>query len=333
MQQQSSSGSETVKPADFSALAEKITQALIGNNFELYRSIIRLPLRVVPRDGEPYVLETVADLESNFDMYCAVIKTNNITDIFRHPISITQVDEDWVEVTVETHLMSKAERIIDPFCNQFVLRPHQGEWKISTIRSSLAQLNWALGKSKVGKPSINRTTPASAFQRQQSRDSGPEKPVSGIIRKGSVSSHSASNYPAPFDALGSFSTMALSDAGGLTQFGVHHETLMPDAISSQRHWHEQEDEFLYVLTGTLTLIDEAGRHQLHPGDAVTWKAGIANAHHVSNTSQAPVTYLIMGTRSKSEISHYPDIDLKYVRTDGQGTFCHKDATPYPSKKD
>jgi len=154
-----------------------------------------------------------------------------------------------------------------------------------------------------------------------------------IIRNGSVPAKSGSNYPASFADLGAFSAMALSDAGGLTQFGVHHETLMPGATSSQRHWHEQEDEFLYVLTGTLTLIDDDGTHTLDPGDAVTWQAGVANAHHVTNTSEAPVSYLIMGTRSKSETGHYPDIDLKFVRTDGKGAYFHKDGTPYPSKKD
>lgn len=98
----------------------------------------------------------------------------------------------------------------------------------------------------------------------------------------------------------------LSGAGGLTQFVARLETLQPGSRSSDRHWHEEEDEFLYVLSGEATVVEEDGPHPLGPGDAACWPAGVANAHQVVNRSGAPCTYLIFGTRMARDVVHYPD---------------------------
>ena len=76
--------------------------------------------------------------------------------------------------------------------------------------------------------------------------------------------------------------------------------------SSNRHWHEEEDEFLYVISGVATVVEEDGEHALHPGDAACWPAGTPNAHQVVNRSAAPCTYLIFGTRMVRDVVHYPD---------------------------
>ena len=106
---------------------------------------------------------------------------------------------------------------------------------------------------------------------------------------------------------GASERLRYSDAGGLTQFGAHVETLEPGSRSSNRHWHEEEDEFLYVISGEATVVEEDGTHPLGPGDAACWPAGAANAHGVVNRSDAPCTYLIFGTRMARETIHYPDV--------------------------
>ena len=75
-----------------------------------------------------------------------------------------------------------------------------------------------------------------------------------------------------------------SDAGGLTHYGAYVETLQPGARSSDKHWHEKEDEFLYVLAGEVTVIEDDGEAVLHPGDAACWPAGKPVAHTVANRS-------------------------------------------------
>ena len=108
---------------------------------------------------------------------------------------------------------------------------------------------------------------------------------------------------------------ALGAGLGLTQFGVNHVTLAPGAISALRHWHAREDEFVYVLTGEITLIDEHGEHILRAGDYAGFPAGEANAHHLANRSVAEAAYLDVGTRFVGEETvHYPDDPAMGVQT-------------------
>ena len=102
----------------------------------------------------------------------------------------------------------------------------------------------------------------------------------------------------------------LGDAGGLRQFGVSRVTLPPGTWSSQRHWHSAEDELVYVLEGTPTLIDDAGEHLLGPGDVTAHPAGEANGHHMVNRTGADVVFLVVGARRPEvDAASYPDIDL------------------------
>lgn len=125
-----------------------------------------------------------------------------------------------------------------------------------------------------------------------------------LIRAGEATLEVATEEQAR--AHGGFSSARLSDDGGLTQFGAYVETLEPGSRSSDRHWHEQEDEFLYMLTGEATLVEDDGEHVMRPGDAACWPAGVANAHHLVNRSAAPCSYLIVGTRVSHDVCHYPD---------------------------
>ena len=94
---------------------------------------------------------------------------------------------------------------------------------------------------------------------------------------------------------------------GLTQFGVNHLTLAPGSMSSRRHWHECEDEFVYVLSGSVTLRDDNGDHEMGAGDYVGFPAGAANGHHLVNRSGEPAILLMVGTRKVGEERvHYPD---------------------------
>lgn len=104
--------------------------------------------------------------------------------------------------------------------------------------------------------------------------------------------------------------LRLSKPLGLTQFGVNLVTLEPGAWSSLRHWHEKEDEFVYVTEGVLTLVDENGTHELSVGDFAAFPAGEANGHHIQNRSDRLGTFLVAGSRRKGEETiHYPDEDF------------------------
>ncbi len=125
-------------------------------------------------------------------------------------------------------------------------------------------------------------------------------------------------YLAPYRAqVAGRSWRALGEAGGLTDFGVNHFTLVPGAWSSQRHFHTHEDEFVVVLTGELTLVTEAGAETLRPGDCAAFPKGVADGHHLQNRSDAPATFLAIGTDKPDEDAcHYPDIDQFYSKATG-----------------
>lgn len=102
----------------------------------------------------------------------------------------------------------------------------------------------------------------------------------------------------------------LGKSVGLTQFGVNHVRLEPGSASALRHWHEGEDELVYVLEGELTLIDDNGAHALGPGSYAGFPAGVANAHHLINRSSEDAVYLAVGSRRpRADTVHYPDDEL------------------------
>ncbi|MEE9346812.1 MAG: cupin domain-containing protein [Robiginitomaculum sp.] len=132
-----------------------------------------------------------------------------------------------------------------------------------------------------------------------------------IIDKSKITSRRGTGYPAPFDApCKARAALNLGDHGGLTQFGAHLITLPPGAWSSQRHWHNAEDEFVMIASGRPTLVDNNGEQELAPGDCTAHPAGEENAHHMINKTDTDVTYLVIGTRApQNDSCAYPDIDM------------------------
>ena len=120
----------------------------------------------------------------------------------------------------------------------------------------------------------------------------------------------------------------LSPAAGLTDFGASHVVLKPGAWSSQRHWHEGEDELLVMLSGEAVLVEDDVSTTLRPGDVCAWPKGIENGHHLRNESDADCSLIaISAGDSANDHGEYPDIDLKFSGDD----YLHKDGTPYPPK--
>ncbi len=124
---------------------------------------------------------------------------------------------------------------------------------------------------------------------------------------------------------GPYAELVLGDQAGLKQFGVHLEELPPGSGSSIRHWHEREDEFLFVVSGELVLVEE-GETVLKAGDAAAWAAGTPVAHCLVNRSTAPAVFLVVGTRSPQEVVHYPDHDVVMHRDGTDRRFTRPDGT-------
>ena len=79
--------------------------------------------------------------------------------------------------------------------------------------------------------------------------------------------------------------------------------LPPGNWSSQRHWHSHEDEFVYVLEGELTLVEDGGETVLRAGDCAAFPKGTGNGHHLINRSAAMAVYLEVGSRAARRPHH------------------------------
>lgn len=143
-----------------------------------------------------------------------------------------------------------------------------------------------------------------------------------------VPERKGSGYPPPYHELAKDRVrQRLGDAGGLTDFGVNLLQLPPGAWSSQRHWHSHEDEFVYVLTGEVVLVTDAGEQVLRAGDCAAFPKAKADGHHLINKSTKLATCLEVGTRMPAlDATVYPDIDLYFDPK--SSSYVHRDGTPY-----
>jgi uncharacterized cupin superfamily protein len=148
------------------------------------------------------------------------------------------------------------------------------------------------------------------------------------IDKAKVPAQNVTSYPKEFaQVIAGREKQRIGDAVGLTQFGVNIARIKAGSASALRHWHEQEDEFIYMLEGELVLRENDGETVLRPGDAAGFKAGSGIAHCLVNRSDRDAVYLEVGTRAKSERVHYPDVDFMMERDQTGRRFFRKSGEP------
>ncbi|KAE9631425.1 cupin domain-containing protein [Parasedimentitalea maritima] len=143
-----------------------------------------------------------------------------------------------------------------------------------------------------------------------------------------ISRRGGSVYPGKLDAqMAGRSSQRLGDASGITQFGVNLVHIEPGGLSSLRHYHMNQDEFVMITEGALTLVDDDGEHDMLPGDCASFPAGDTNGHHLVNKTDAPAAFLVVGTRTENETAYYSDLDMM-VTVDPDGfSFTRKDGSP------
>ncbi|WP_448658812.1 cupin domain-containing protein [Sphingomonas sp. CJ99] len=139
----------------------------------------------------------------------------------------------------------------------------------------------------------------------------------------------ATGYPPPFDApVQGRWYRRLAPAAGLTQFGASHVVLKPGAWSSQRHWHDGEDELVVMIAGEAVLIEDGGETVMRVGDIAAFPAGSTNGHHLVNRSDADCVFVAIGAGDRAAGGSYSDIDMRFTANGYQ----HKDGTPYPVER-
>lgn len=139
----------------------------------------------------------------------------------------------------------------------------------------------------------------------------------------------ATGYPPPFDReVAGRWYRRLSPASGLTDFGASHVVLKPGAWSSQRHWHDGEDEVLVMLAGEAVLVEDEGATIMRAGDVAAFPKGTGNGHHLRNDSEADCCFVVVGGGRRTG-GGYSDIDMMFT---ADNAYVRKNGTPYAAKR-
>ena len=144
-----------------------------------------------------------------------------------------------------------------------------------------------------------------------------------------VEQTNSTGYPPPFnEEVAGRWQRRLGRHAGLTRLGATQVVLKPGAWSSQRHWHEGEDEFLIMLSGEAVLIEDEGETMLRAGDCAAWAAGVRNGHHLVNRSDADCAFICLSAGDRDAGGGYSDIDMIFTAAGYQ----HRDGTPYDTER-
>ena len=136
-------------------------------------------------------------------------------------------------------------------------------------------------------------------------------------------------YPEPYASMVKGRTsLRLGEGGGLTQFGVNLVTLVPGAMSSLRHWHHHEDEFVWIVEGECVMVQDAGETVMRAGDCAAFPAGSTDGHHFFNRTDRTARFLVVGTRAAREVGVYSDLDMMVETDSGRAHFMYKDGTDW-----
>ena len=82
-----------------------------------------------------------------------------------------------------------------------------------------------------------------------------------------------------------------------------------------------------VTQGTCTLIDDTGETALQQGDCAAFPAGDPNGHHIVNRSSQDAAFVVVGTRTTTEIAHYSDVDMMVTDDEEASVFTRRDGSP------
>ncbi len=133
----------------FSDIGDTLTRALVTGDFGLYQKVMQLPLTIVPLGEPAYVLHDDAALWRDFDLYHQVLKLHGVTDIFREVRGVIDDGNEIYRIQCRVHVMVRANRIVEPFHSEMLIRMHAGQWQIVEIRSVAAHIDWTLGKADI----------------------------------------------------------------------------------------------------------------------------------------------------------------------------------------
>jgi len=111
-------------------------------------------------------------------------------------------------------------------------------------------------------------------------------------------------------------TRTLGTHVGLSRIGIHLVHLEPGRDSTQQHYHDADEEFIYILSGRGLAHIGDERHEVGPGDFMGFPAP-SPAHSLENPFEEDLVYLMGGERNAFDAVHYPLIHRSMLKSHGR----------------
>ncbi|MDR3498248.1 MAG: cupin domain-containing protein [Parvibaculum sp.] len=112
-------------------------------------------------------------------------------------------------------------------------------------------------------------------------------------------------------------TRSPGDLAGLVDMGLHFVRVEPGRETTEHHFHGQDEEFLYVISGHGEAMVGDETFSVGPGDVMAFpKNSPAHSMRVPADADGDLIYLMAGTRSDIDVCTYPRIGLRMYRIDG-----------------
>lgn len=108
----------------------------------------------------------------------------------------------------------------------------------------------------------------------------------------------------------------LTQPTGMQRIGIHLVRIAPGRESTTHHFHDADEEFLYVLAGRGIAKIGTEEFEVGPGDFMGFPAP-SPAHSLRNPGATELVYLMGGERWPVDIVHYPDIGRSMLKAHGR----------------
>lgn len=106
--------------------------------------------------------------------------------------------------------------------------------------------------------------------------------------------------------------VSLGDVAGLERIGVHIIRLAPGKESCIYHTHANEEEWLFILSGSGVAEIDGQEHRVAAGDFMGFPTPSVG-HHLRNEGDDELVYLVGGERKAMEIAEFPRLDKVVIR--------------------
>ena len=118
-------------------------------------------------------------------------------------------------------------------------------------------------------------------------------------------------------------TRSIGDLTGLSRIGIHLIRLETGSDSTTFHYHDADEEFIYVVSGRGIAAIGDERIEVGTGDFMGFTAP-SPAHNLHNPYPEDLVYLVGGERNASDLVHYPRIRRTLIKSNGKRSWVDWD---------